>query len=361
MSTELTTIEQEKGAAWAQLGIGIYNSELQLKESANKLLARLKTPTTIEEVQVAEVTLKNCKAEFIRIQNERKEITSRFDSVSSRLTEPEKSLIGPLTKFSESIIAIKADYEKKQKAVEEKAKEVTRIKEYLINQVNAFDANCKKLIADMISNSYTYALTLKDGKPRINTESKLADHIANVSGKLTVQSFIYNPPSPKVAYITEEEYAEMVMEIDIPADYVALFHSDLKKKYSDYDTAVSQVEKALELNKKEAADKEAKIEEEKKQKDIAAKLEALAVPEQTKADIKALKKSFAINMEETDLNAKLILVAFISNYTTLFPRVRSKKAFNLSVNNMITALESMKNDDNAFDCTGLVWKEVVKL
>lgn len=363
-TTEQLAEIEKRGLSWKLLGEGAAKLEMYLLENSDSMIKRAQKASiilTIEDVQLAEQVLKNLTSDYIRSEEERKKVTTKFDKLNERFMAPNKAVQPHITKLRSNIVEFKTTLEKAQKAVEEKGKEVIYVKEYLLNQANAFDAACKTKIANKISSSYKYALDLIEGKPRVRSVDKLKEHIAVVESHLTIKDFIFSPVSPKLVYLNELEYANMVLEIEVPTDYVALFKNDIKQRYHDYETAVSQVEKALELDRKESADKEKAIAEELKNKDIAAKLEAIAVPIVEKTEVKALKKSYAIDMEETKENAMKIMGAFIANFPACCEHIRLKNWFNISPTNMIGALQKLKNDDNAFECTGIVWKEVSKL
>jgi len=371
---QLSEIEK-RGLAWQLLGESAAKVEMQLIEDAEAVIKRIsKIPTTIEEVQVAEATLKNVNSEYLRIEENRSVVTKKFDALITRFMAPSKSIQPHIVAYRNAIIEIKKVHEEKQKAVDEKAKELIYVKEYLLNQVNAFDASCKTKIANLITSAYAYAL----GAGNIGTVDALKsylDQIINgkkgddtvtppklpIAPKLSAKDFIYNPTMPKLVHVTEEEYAGLLEAIDIPTDYVKLFQTDLEKQFSDYEVAWNNKEIALKNQKEEAANKEKAIAEELQNKNIAAKLEASAVPIVDKPDIKALKKLYAIDMEENKENAMKIMAAFIANFPACCEHIRLKNWFNISPTNMIGALQKIKNDDNAFEVTGIVWKEVSKL
>lgn len=358
---QLSAIEK-KGLSWKEFGEGAAKVEIQLIENSESMIKRAQTalPKTIDDVGLAEATLKNLSSDYLRSEEERKQVTSKFDKLTERFMAPNKSVQPHLTALRNAIIDIKTAYEKEQKSVEEKKKEVIYIREYLANQVNAFDAGCKTKITNLISLAYTNAL----GKGNIGTVDALKTYLEDrVKKGLSAKDFIYNPTMPKLVHVTEQEYAEMIEAIEIPTDYVKLFHDDVDKQFSDYETAWHNKEQALINQKKEAADKEKAIAEEKANKDVAAKLEASAVPIVDKTEVKALKKLYVVdNMEDvSEENAMKIMSAYIANLALARTHIRLKNWLNLSPMQMAGALQKIKNDDNAFEVTGIVWKEVSKL
>lgn len=354
---ELSLIEK-KGLSWKDFGESAAKVELQLIQDAEAAIKRIsKLPEKIEDISVAEATLKNVNSEYLRIEENRSVVTKKFTAISDRFMLPSKSIQPHIIAFRNKIIEIKTAHEKEQKAVEDKAKEIVFVKEYLANQVNNFDAECKTKIANLIASAYKHAL----GEGEISTVDKLTVYLVKVKARLAIKDFIYNPVMPKLVHVNEEEYAGLLENIEIPTDYVKMFHDDIDKQFSDYQTAWHNKEQALINQRKEAAEKEKAIAEELTNKQIAAKLEASAVPIVDKPEVKALKKTFAIDMEDNKENAMKIMAAFIANFTTCCEHIRLKHWFNISPTNMISALQKIKNDDNAFEVTGIVWKEVSKL
>lgn len=360
LTAEQQTVIAKKSESWKIFGAGLAQTEIELTEDAESISKRIATlPTTIGEIPVAEVTLKNSKSAYLRLMEHRKKVTQVLDKLTARLMTYEQSLVPKMTAYYDATVSVKSAYEKAQAAVKEKTDEIKRIKEYLLNEVNAFDAECKTKIATLISSAYKYAL----GAGNISKVDQLAEYLLKVQTKLEAKDFIYNPKTPTLVHIGEEEYAEMVSEINIPTDYVALFHEDLKKQFSFYEVDWNNKEAALKIQKDEEAKKQAAIAEELANKNVAAKLDAIAQTPvaQVAPGVKALKKTFAIDMVDNEQNALVILSAFIANYHKCYAKIRIKKAFNLSIGNMILSLESVKNEDNVFECTGIIWKEVSKL
>lgn len=367
ITIQLTQEEQalvdQKAESWKGLGRNSAIAELEIKENVKNLIARIKMPENINDVPVAESTYKNLRSEYLRIEEDTKKVTSILDKICDRYRSHLKSSQPKLKEFYDKIVSIKNNHEAEEAKKGEKEKEITKVKEYLSNQVNAFDAKCKSDITKLVSDYYTYALS-SVGLPKYNTVGKINEYISKIKEKITIMNFVYNPAILKgLVHVTEEMYAGLLEDVEILTDYVALFQSELDKKFAFYENDRQNAEKAIELSKKEAADKEAAILEEQKNKDIAAKLHATAeqTPEVVVPGLKALKKTFAIDMPENMENAMTILAAFIANKQSCEPKLKLKNAYNLSINNMIKALEAMKNEDEAFDVSGLVWKEVSKL
>ena len=74
------------------------------------------------------------------------------------------------------------------------------------------------------------------------------------------------------------------------------------------------------------------------------------------SDIKELKKSYAIDMDDTEQNAILIIAAFVTHFNIAKEGVRVKSMFKLSVEQMGAALAWMKNKDENFSHTGINFK-----
>ena len=165
--------------------------------------------------------------------------------------------------------------------------------------------------------------------------------------------------------IPEELFNICVLEMDMPKeiDMVAYFHRAVDAKFEFYSVALKNKDAAIKMAK-EVADKEAaeRAEELANQK-VATRLEVIATSTDAVIDsgVKELKKSYAIDMEDTEQNALLIMAAFVTNFNTAKEGVRVKSMFKLSVEQMGAALAWMKNKDENFSHTGINFKQVEKL
>src|SRR5262245_24102987 len=97
----------KKQEAWSKFAVALHNREAQLQLMAQKIVAKMVTPKTIDDIAEAEKTLKTAKTDLAILIESRKEVTSKLDAVTTRLMEPEKSLTEPIAIYTAKIIEIK--------------------------------------------------------------------------------------------------------------------------------------------------------------------------------------------------------------------------------------------------------------
>lgn len=362
MSNELTVkvdeaVAKSKEAAWAKFGRGIYTTELKLQAIAQDAILKIKLPTTIEEVKAAEEQLKELKKVKVGLEVGRKEITSRFDAKSSELMQPEKSLDPKILELNNAIISVKKAEQVRQQAEQNKTDEMKRVRENLQKQLADIDAACKTKILNQITKAYEYAL---------NNNVKPADvqkHINACAGKFTAFDFTANPFEYKPVYITEAEYKAIEKELWVinADDHLANYQSELKAKFEFYEIEFNNKEAALQKSKEAETAAINKITDDKENKTIAATLESTATVLVGTSDVKALKKAYKIDMIETEENAMILLKAYFANMALCKDKLQVKKWFNFSVSNIVSALEKVKNNDNSFAPTGVIFTEIDKL
>jgi hypothetical protein len=364
MSTEIQKIEidplllEQRKAGWARMGELVYTSELELQVMAQQPLLDLKLPTTIEEIVPAENKLKEIKAVQKSVENKRKELTAKFDDVSKRLMIPEKSLLEPIENLAKAIIVVKKEHEKIE--AEKKAKEarIIKAKEFLLIEKARKEASLKESINILIDSAYTNAL----GSGNISLEA-LPDYLAQCKSGLNTKRF--SPQNP----LTEDEL--LVPEIKALADsiwvfdtnyWLGIYHDELDKKFSDYEIALLNKVKALEISAKENEAKHAEIQAENRRKEVAAQLQSNATPILSEGPaIKALKKSYEVDMPETVESVMAIMGAFSANLNACLSELRVSKWFSFTPSQAAGALGKLKSKDNNFNPSGIIFKEVDKL
>lgn len=356
---ELQIIEQ-KGEAWRTMGKAIHNTEMQLQSMAQATLLKTTNPETVEDVVMAEMVLADMKKDATMIQFERKKITSKFDEVSARLMQPEKSLIEPIAKLQNQIIAIKKSDEVRVAKEQAKIQEKKFLTEFVVKETAQLDSKFKTFIADKVKTAYEFAL----GKGDIKFEN-VDGYIAKVLARITIADFTNTIKPPSLIYITVDEFNSILADHcnleTTPEDYVKLFETDLCARFSDYSIAVNNKQQALEIAEKEAADKALKQKEELSNKEAAASLASLSVSSVVSQEFKPLKQAWEISMEENPENAIKILAAVVGNWAKASARIGVKKWFQFSVQNAITCLEKLKNEDETFAPQGIVFKTYDKL
>lgn len=351
-------IVQQKRNAWANLGESIYKSDLKLQARAQQIIQKLAVvPANAEELAEAEATLKEAKATQKSIEADRKLITKPVDERLSQLMLAEKSLSEPITAYANAIIEVKKAEEERLAKERAKAEELKRAKEYVASKNAEYDARFKSFISERISIAYNHAL----GEGNV-TPDKVEGYLKQISGRIDSSSFMAPIDRKGFQFLSEEEFLEILKEHPLNTeDYVKMWLTDLYQRFGDYEIAYNNKQQALEIAAKEEAERQRKIEEEKANKEAAAKLEAMAVTPTVSASFKELKKVYKIQMDETPENAIKILSAVVANWALCSQKIGVKKWFQFSVANAIVALEKVKNEDNKFQPAGIAFVETDKL
>ncbi len=368
MSTELAKqqeqaeIIKQKRAAWADLGEVIYTAQIGLQAIAQQSIAKLKTPTTIEDVPEAEDALKTVKSELKQLQEKRMDYTSRLEAVKSNLMLPEKSFEDPIAKSTNAIIEVKKEEEKKKKKLAEIETEARTIKETILRQLEGWKAEIKTRSSSVVTNAFTHALATNV------TIEGLTDYLFKIktaTNSITLSNAVFSYKLPTLLHHDLEAVKAIESQITIPdpVEIVKEFTDALEKQFSDYAIALQNKETATKKAEEEAKQKQAEIKDQAETQIIANKMEAQAetMPISFGFEIKPLKKSFEIDMEETFPNAFLILSAALANWDLVKSKTTVKKPFEFSASNAGKALAKVKSDDNNFAPQGIVFKEVDKL
>lgn len=346
----------KKKQAWAEVGLTVHNANLNLEAKAKEAISLLIPPTSIDEIQAAETTLKDVKAKLAIIELERKAVTSKFDQVASALMTHEKSVKDALPAYSQKIIEIKKAYEAEQAKAALKIEAEKRLKEMCINFLNTAYNGHKDIVADVCQKAYEYAL----GAGNV-TEAKLPAYINKVKSKYKESDFKIVCP----VTIPTELFNICVIELDMPkeVDMVAYFHRAVDAKFEFYSVALKNKDAAIKMAKEVAEKEAAERAEELANQVVATRLEVIATSTDAVIDsgVKALKKSYALDMDDTEQNALLIIAAFVSNFAQAKEGVRVKSMFKLSVEQMGAALAWLKNKDENFNCTGIKFKQIEKI
>lgn len=369
MSTEITkqsndqqvAIEGQKRKAWGDMGVIIYRQELQLQVSAQASLSKLEVmPAKIEDVPAAEAALKEVKADCVKLTEERKKITSKFDEVTQRLMGPEKSFSTPILEFSNQIIKIKKDHEISEKKKKDKLDEYSRIKQNLLIAVSNIDAEYKRLVNEKVNTAYLFAF-----ENSVKPEEK-ADYMDRVCFRISEKHFTPQVPdaSKLGVYNTPLEIQTLINEVFVvkPSDYVALFAVELEKRFEDYDVAFNNKQEALKIAQEELVKKNNEITDNQQNAVVSATLECVSTDIAVEpSGFKALKKSYEVDMPETFENAMKILSAFMANKTKAAEKTTVKKWFSFNADSAGKALAKLKSEDNSFAPVGITFKEVDKL
>lgn len=359
----LTPEIEKKANQWRNMGIAIANTKMELQVRSQAAIAKLITPTSIETVIDSENSIKVAKKEYAAIQEKRKAITSRFDSVSARLAENEKSILAALPPIEAEIMKFKKiDADNKQKA-QNKAIELRAIKENFINHVTKSDMTFKQAIADQVARCYNYALGA--GNVGLNAQGEIDnDFLAKCRGWFKSENFSIVCPIYVLTFNTSEECKAIwdAIEIKTSKFYYDIYEAQLTQKFAFYSVALKDKEAALKVSEEAAARAAADLIKEQSANETAAKLESIATtynPTVSGPEIKALKQVYELELEDTKECAIKVMAAFIGNLALCEGGVRASW-LKLSVGQMASAIEWAKKNDPNFEC-GLPFKIVEKL
>ncbi len=344
-----------KKKQWAEVGLTVHVANLSLEVKAKEALHLLSAEViNIEDITAAESILKDVRAKLSTIETERKEITSKFDKVSSALMTHEKAVKDAIPAYQQMIIKVKKDYETEQSKERLKIEAEKRLKETAINFVNEAYNSMKDKIADICQKAYTFALS--DGNI---TEAKLDKYLIAVKKKLSAKDFTIECPVTIPENVFQEAYNHVGMAD--PADMLYYFHMQVDSKFEFYAVALKNKDAAIQAAKdNEIVAQQARLAE-LSNAAIAAKLETISAEVVVDSGIKELKKKFEIDMEDNEQAALLIITAFVTNFNMAKEGLRVKSMMSLSIGQMGAALAWLKNKDNAFSFTGINFKVTEKL
>lgn len=363
--SEVTTIDnavlEQKRTAWAKMGETVYKTEMQLQAMAQKAVLAVKMPQNIEEVPNAEASLKELKAQRGFIEKNRKDVTSRFDDLQSRLMKPEKSLDDPIKALSDQIISVKKAHETAERIKREIEEERKSVKERAISFLNQKDFEFKQ----MINNAVTKALTFALGEGNV-TPDGLEEYLMFMKGKFTLVTFMLPPYGDETCrHLKEEEVRAIITENykNNPNEYLTLYRDELARKFNDYSVAYQNKQQAVELARKQEEEDRRQLEIQKQNKETAARLESTAtvLTPSVSPGVKALKKSYEIDMPDSVESALAIMAGFTANLDKCLPKLKVTKWFAFTPAQAGNALAKVKCDDNNFQPSGITFKEVDKL
>jgi hypothetical protein len=355
-TTNDTGLLEKRKQTWAFIGEKIHYLELELQTQAQTAIKNLvKLPEAIKDVKEAEETLSWVKGIQKGIEAKRKETTSKFDPVFERLMAPEKSLNDPIQKYQARIIELKQGQEKIDNEKRKAQDETARVKQFLLTTIDNYHAKFKSWIISKVNEAFLFALN-KGIKPGTEVE----DYQGRVAFRINKDHFKIELPEIKTFL---EDINPLVTEYFLidPAYYIDLFKSELEKRFFDYETAFINKAAALEQIKKDQETRLQEIEQQRLNKEAAGHLESYSTDLQPASDLKPLRKTYAVDMEETFTNAMKIFAAFMANKEKCFNKTTTKKWFGFNASSAALALSKVKSEDNNFAPSGISFKEVPKL
>ena len=366
---EITPETERKIIGWSKIGLLMHNIDLKLQIASQQTIAKIKIPTTVEEIVEAEKLVIELRSDYTSIQKDRKELTARFDAASEHLMKYEKAVAAAVPPLNEAILKLKKMAEEQKDKVQYHDNEIKSLKEKIGNYIAEHDAECKRKILHQVEKAYSYAL----GNVDIKLE-ELNSYLTKVKAALKIDDFLLKRPvvqqndntgigpqntyfgTWKITNITLDEAIEiwdiMAPDATQPESYISLYFNDLETKFEHYNIAVKNKQASLEAAAKEAKEAEEKIKKDQSSLETANKLNSLANSNATvNTTHRELKKVYTINLVENDEQFILnVAAAFITNLEKVRGGIRVKSLWKLSIEQMATALEWHKNKDANFEC-----------
>lgn len=349
-------LEQRK-QKWASFGEKFNTIEMELQAKVQSVLSELHIPTNTEEVLDAEIKLQELKAVQKAIKEKRLELISRpLSDLEKRISTPEKTLDEPILKLSEGIKKVKSEYEAKRAKEQQRQAEIQRITAMAQKHHAEQENKCEAKVQNQVQKAYAYALS----SGTVNKEN-LQEYIKKCSDKLNVLDFA---PEPMFIHtsVLDEQTVSAITNIQFDSNkYVEKLRALMQEKFLLFELDLKNKEQALanaELEKQEAI---RKAEEEARAAQTLAEVKSRSQSLVVEEDFKALKKSYAVEVNDSEECVLAIIMAFVSNFNEAKEHVRLKSMLNLKVDQMAEALGKMKNKDERFECTGIAFKVVEKL
>lgn len=352
----------KKRLAYANLGERIHLAEMALQIKSQEALKSIEAlPTEISQIADSEKTLKEFKSKRVAIETDRKAITARFKPVVDRLMAYEKSLEQPEQKYVAAILSLKKQHEAEEAKKMQIAEARKNLIEFVERKLAEANHNSYEKINAAVAEVFETAIEL-DIVPE-----DIAQFVLEAEDKLQYKDFVVEAPQVNTKLLTAEEANAIILEkwIYNAQGFEAVYHQQLHNKFADYGIAYQNKAVALEQSRKAAEAEEKRLAEEKETAQLAASLAATATPLETDSvgmPVKAIKRSYAIDMLETPDNAISIMAAFVANKKECMTKLtRVTKWFSVTPDQMGKALCELKNQDNNFQPSGIRFKEVEKL
>lgn len=363
MSTDLALTEQQvtdlqnKQTAFAKFYELAYRTEISL---ANKVkIGEINLPTNIDELPGAESRLLEIKKLQQDIKAERSVITKKLDELGGRFMTYEKELQPAIDQLTTGIITVKKAHEAAQAEIRQKQQAIQAFREHVVSVRIANDSQFKQIIQVAVNKAYQDALN-----GEVTSMDQLESYLQKVCERVTTGSFIGRNFTAASSMLSKDEIESIIGELYTIAveDYVTLFAIELENRFSDYEVALHNKQQALAIANREALDATVEIIKEAESAQLEVDIQSAMIFD-TVPDtfVKPLKKSYAIDMDDTMQNALKIMAAFSGNINLCLPKLKITKWMAFTPAQAGTALAKVKCDDNNFTPAGIIFKEVDKL
>lgn len=362
MSTEVTKLtpeQQEKYNAWGSLGVAAATEQTAIEITAQQIASTLIAPTDVKQIPDAENTLKAAKSNLTSLIDRRKQLQRPVDEWITRIMTPEKEVKTALDTYSSSLITLKQKDELAKKAKQDKLDEATRIITALQNYKTGRIAKIKTEFSD------TAVALLKEALEANVPATGIDEWLAVRRKQIDTAQWQSKPPSIKPILHTMDEVKPLIATHAMYQlnDLLPDLDEAIDSVFSDYAVSINNKEAALEEAKKASDAAALAAEKEAAAKKAATALTAAVFPPTVSTGGKGLKKIMKVDVDAMDneSGARTIIAAAFGNWPQVTSHLRMKSWRNLSLGNLIVALEAIKAGDDKFAPEGLIWKEVQKL
>lgn len=357
---------EDKRKAWGAVGVIFHRTEIALQVRAAELKQKLAAvPKLPKDLATAEVTLKEVKQQRNALEVDRKKITERVLGAVKRIMVPEQEVEQGIKDFEAAIIAVKKKQKEDDDKLKQKQDELKSVAEKVRLHIANTNAEYLRQQAKLIADSYTNALNGIEGKMPAVPPADIKPYVAKIKARINATNRTMQAPTIAAVVNTQEDVDAEITKHFKPTtaqQYIEGFAADVDLKYDDYELAWNNKEQALKINAEEVVENALAIDKQQSADVATAGFQSMAA-NVSETTTKPLKELYALDMPETLASAKIIITAYMANPAKCDPELgRVTKWFTgFGIKQIMSALEKVKNDDDKFTFTGLVWKTVDKL
>jgi hypothetical protein len=299
--------------------------------------------------------IKTLKQDEKRIQEGRKNITSKFDDVRDRLSLPEKTIKTYYQTIEKHLIQLKKLEEIQRRKLEEQERKILAFKRDRMNAYNDEVLAFKKHILSHIKQLYNTAL---DTISPLDLDEFIESHQWDFNEHRCRNTFNHSFLDDNETKINREIFSKWDSE-----DFVGYFLSEFKIAFKNFDIDILHKEEARKESERSSKEAEKIAEDTKQLDDVEVILEtSVSRPViSLSGSTKALKKVYEINMSDTDETMASIIRAFFGNFVSCMANIKRGSKFDISIGDMGKSLCALKNKDNNFQPDNIIFKQIEKL
>jgi len=338
------------------VNIAVLNNNLAILEKnvTDKFNA---LPETITDIAAAEEVLKEIKKTQTTINDTRIAGVKPINDKLATLMVYEKNLATPIQLLTTRIIAAKKIKEAADNAARLKDAEIAQYQSYIDRCVADTEAAFSTYINSQVLAAYNHALGA--GNIAVDKKESFIDEVCKKRGTDANFTHTIKPFDWKYNTPAQPQEVDINAKLASPKTYVDQFRAKMIEQFMDYDLAFENKEIALKRAKDDADKEASEIRQTQTMANTMANINAVATDLVVDDGIKALKKSYIVDVAESWDEARKISIAFWST-VKVFKDLRMKP-FNITPQQMADYLGKIKTEDNNFEITGIKWKEVEKL